>query len=296
MIPMAPQGRKPKTMTATAKENRIVKAFADLRAAGKKALLPFITAGYPDLETTEALLHELAARGVRVCELGIPFSDPVADGPVIQASYTQALAGGVTSEKILDTVRRFRTSTTANTATAASELAIIAMVSYSIVFRRNVEQFVAQAAQAGIDGLIIPDLPLDEAAAMEQLTSAAGLCNIMLIAPTTPPARRLEIARHSRGFVYFVSIAGITGERDRLPQPTIDAVADLRRQIDTPVCVGFGIAKAQTVEQVCKVADGAIVGSAIVHHITDAVTQGLPRAQLVRQVGEFVSELTVPIR
>jgi tryptophan synthase alpha chain len=267
--------------------NRLVRTFADLRAAGKKTVIPFITAGYPDLGATAALLGEFARRGVRVCELGIPFSDPVADGPVIQSSYTQALEAGVTSEAIFEMVRGFRKGG------GAAELALVAMVSYSIVFRRGVSRYFADARDAGFDGLIIPDLPLEEAADAELAAGEAGLCNVMLIAPTTSLARRLEIARHSRGFVYYISVAGITGARDRLPGETIAAVADLRRRVDTPVCVGFGISNAATVEEVCNVADGAIVGSAIVKRIMEEKDK--TAAQMVAEVGDFVSRLLSPL-
>ena len=268
--------------------NRLVKAFADLRAAGRKTVIPFITAGYPDLGATAALLGEFARRGVRVCELGIPFSDPVADGPVIQSSYTHALDSGVTSEAIFQMVRRFRQ------AGGAGQLALVAMVSYSIVFRRGVARYFADARDAGFDGLIIPDLPLEEAGDAESAAREAGLCNVMLIAPTTSPARRLEIARHSRGFVYYISIAGITGARDRLPADTIAAVSELRKGTDTPVCVGFGISNAATVEEVCKVADGAIVGSAIVKRIMEEKDK--PAAQMLAEVGDFVGKLLTPLQ
>jgi tryptophan synthase alpha chain len=268
-------------------DNRLISAFADLRAAGRQTLLPFITAGYPDLETTAALLADFEARGVRICELGIPFSDPVADGPVIQASYTAALAGGVNTGKILDMVRAYRA--------AGGKMALVPMVSYSIVFRHGVRQYFNDCAAAGIDGIIIPDLPLEEAVWIEPVAQAAGLCNIMLIAPTTPPKRRIEIARHSRGFVYYMSIAGITGERDRLPQATIDGVRELRTHTDQPICVGFGISNAATVKTVCQVADGAIVGSAIVHRISDAVNAGAGRLEIVKGAGKFVGELLAPL-
>jgi len=268
------------------KGNRIVAAFAELRAAGRKTLLPFITAGHPDLETTGALLGEFERRGARIVELGIPFSDPIADGPVIQASYTQALGAGINTGRIFEMVRRYRGS--------GGALALVAMVSYSIVFRKGVAEFLSAAAEAGFDGLIIPDLTLEEAAELEPLARSRNLANVMLIAPTTPPQRRVGIAEHSRGFIYFISVAGITGERDRLPEATIEAVGQLRRRTDTPICVGFGISNAATVKTVCEVADGAIVGSAIVHRITDA--QDGPRDRLVAGIGDFVGELLSPLQ
>ncbi len=265
--------------------NRLVQTFAELRSAGKKVLIPFITAGYPDLQTTGALLKDFETRGVRVCELGVPFSDPIADGPVIQNSYTEALAAGFTSDQVTDIVRGYRQE--------GGRMALAAMVSFTIVFRHGVEGYLAKLAEAGLDGVIIPDLPLEESAAVEQAAAKAGLCLVILVAPTTPPPRRLEIARHSRGFIYFISVAGITGERDRLPQTTIDAVAELRKHTDTPVCVGFGIGRPEMVASVCQVADGAIVGSAIVARL--AAGKAAPRDQLVKETGQFISQLLAPI-
>jgi len=269
----------------TLADNSITRTFAELRAAGRKTLLPFVTAGYPDLATTAALLADFERRGVRICEIGIPFSDPIADGPTIQASYTAALERGVTSGDIFEMVRKYRSG--------GGKMALVAMVSYSIVFRHGAQEYLSQAKAAGFDGMIIPDLPVDEAAGMEALAGEAGLCNVLLIAPTTPPDRRIEIARHSQGFIYYISVAGITGERAKLPRETIAAVAALRKHTETPVCVGFGISNPQTVETVCSVADGAIVGSAIIHRITDAI--GSPTDELVAKVGDFVGQLLAPL-
>ncbi len=266
--------------------NRIMQTFAELRGAGKKTLAPFITAGHPDVETTEALLKDFESRGVRMCELGVPFSDPIADGPVIQNSYTQALEAGITSESIFETVRRYRSS--------GGEMALLAMVSYSIVYRHGVQKYLKAAHECGFDGVIIPDLSLEEAPGVEAIASGSSLANVMLIAPNTPAPRRLEIAQHSRGFIYFISITGITGERDTLPPETIRTVAELRTHTDTPICVGFGISNADMVKGVCEVADGAIVGSAIVHRINDA--KDLPRDQLVAKVGDFIAELLEPLK
>jgi tryptophan synthase alpha chain len=269
-------------------QNRLIQTFTQLRGAGKKTLLPFLTAGYPDLDTTTDLLADLEGRGVRVCELGIPFSDPIADGPVIQSSYTVALEAGITTGAIFDAVRGYRNR--------GGKLALCAMVSYSIVFRRGVQAFCSAAAEAGFDALIVPDLPLGQAEDFAPQAARQGLCAVMLIAPTTPEARKVEIAKVSSGFVYYISVAGITGERDKLPPHTIDAVAELRRHTETPICVGFGISNPRTVANVCQVADGAIVGSAIIHRITDAARTGKDRKAAVRTVGEFVGELLQPIR
>ena len=266
--------------------NRLVRAFANLRSADRHTLMPFITAGYPDLETTGALLADFESRGVRICEVGIPFSDPVADGPTIQASFTEALASGVTVAKIFETIRRYRD--------AGGEMGLTAMGSYSIIFRHGPERYVAEAAEAGFDGLIIPDLPMEEADAIEPLPAKHGMANVLLIAPTTPAERRYEIARRSQAFIYYISVAGITGQRDSLPPETVDAVAELRKHTETPICVGFGISRPETVESICRVADGAIVGSAIVRRITDHKSD--PREKLVEKVGGFVGELIAPLQ
>lgn len=265
------------------KDNRFVRTFAKLRSAGAKTLMPFLTAGYPDMAATGAILTDLESRGVLICEVGFPFSDPIADGPTIQASYTDALAAGVNTDEIFRMIRDYRDG--------GGRMALAAMVSYSIVFRHGVEAFVAAAGRAGFDGLIVPDLPFGAGDDLAPLAASHGMCNVLLIAPTTSPQRRIAIARASSGFIYYVSVAGITGERDRLPADTVAAVAELRRHSDTPVCVGFGISNPQTVEAVCRVADGAIVGSAIIRRITDARDKNLPRDGLVEKVGDFVSDL-----
>jgi len=265
--------------------NRLTMVFDDIRSRDGGVLLPFITAGYPDLETTVELLKDFERRGVRVCELGVPFSDPVADGPTIQASYTDALNAGIDSDAIFQAVRRWRDD--------GGAMALLAMVSYSIVYRHGLEEYLHAAKNAGFDGFIIPDLSLEEAGKVESACRELDLANVMLVAPTTPPDRRLEIANHCSGFIYFISVAGITGERSRLPDATIAAVAELRKHTKTPVCVGFGISSPEMVRTVCKVADGAIVGSAIVHRITD--NRRLPREELVKLVGEFVGELMTPL-
>jgi tryptophan synthase alpha chain len=266
-------------------ENRIVRHFAELRSQGRKTLMPFLTAGYPNLEVTGALLRDFESRGARICEVGVPFSDPIADGPTIQASYVEALAGGVTPGGILDLVRRYRDD--------GGALGLLAMVSYSIVYRLGVERFLAEAVEAGFDGLIIPDLSLEEASALEAKARARGLCNVMLIAPTSPSERRKQIAAHCTGFIYYMSVAGITGERASLPEATVRAVDELRGLTDTPVCVGFGISNPETVATVCEHADGAIVGSAIVRRITEH--RELPADRLVETVGRFVGDLLAPV-
>ncbi|NLW86660.1 MAG: tryptophan synthase subunit alpha [Planctomycetes bacterium] len=269
-------------------DNRLVKLFAELKAASKKTLLPFLSAGYPDLETTGLLLDELQARGVRACELGFPFSDPVADGPVIQNSYAAALEQGATCDGILDVVRNYRSG--------GGSMALAAMVSYSIIYRHGVNEFLETCKSAGFDAMIIPDLPMEESQAVGPAADRLGLCNVLLVAPTTSPERRIEIARRSRGFIYYVSVAGITGQRDSLPEETIRGVEELRKHVQTPVCVGFGISDPQTVATVCQVADGAIVGSAIVKRLMDAKARGATSREMAACAGAFVEELITPLR
>ena len=264
--------------------NRIDHAFAALAAAGKKGLLPYVTAGLPDLATTERILEGLAEAGVTAVELGFPYSDPIADGPTIQSSFTRVLAHGIHVQDILAMVARFR---------ERYELPLLGMLSYSIVYRRGVEPFIAEAAQAGLDGLIIPDLPLEEAAEVSAAMSRAGLCLVMLVSPATPPERRRQIVELSHGFVYYMSVTGITGERDQLPAELVDNVRALRALAGRPVVVGFGIGTAEHVRMVCTEADGAIIGSALVRRIMSAVDAGSDTDSVVRTAVEAAREWMV---
>jgi tryptophan synthase alpha chain len=260
--------------------SKIDETFKQLRAAGRKAFMPFVTAGDPDLEFTADVLRELAARGATLCELGIPYSDPIADGPVIQASYTRALERKVKLAQILDMTRRVAPQIVAP---------IVTMVSYAIVYRHGLEQFVAQAKEAGIAGAIVPDLLVEEAAAMSRVCRAADFSLIQLITPTTSRERALRIAETSTGFIYYVSVTGITGERTQLPPDLIENVGWLRQQTDLPICIGFGVSKPEHVRLLSPVADGLIVGSAIVRRVAEASTR--PRAEVLRSIGEYAAEL-----
>lgn len=260
--------------------NRIDQAFAELRGQKRGTVIPFITAGYPSLAVTEELLLALDAAGLRVCEIGIPFSDPVADGPVIQHSMTEALKTGVHPADVFAMVRRIR---------SRIKLALVAMVSFSIVFRIGPRKFIHEAKEAGIDGFIFPDLPLEEAGKISRIAQEEGTTSSLLIAPTTPPERAVQIARACSGFVYVLARTGITGERDQLPEGLADRVAAIRKITPLPIGVGFGIGKPAHVAQVTGVAEGAIVGSALVRRLGDAAGQD-PR-QAAAAVAEFVIEL-----
>ncbi len=258
--------------------------FEKLRAERRAAFVPFITAGDPDLEFTAETLRLLDEHGASICEVGIPYSDPIADGPVIQTSYTRALAAGVRLESILATLRGVSPQMTAPCVT---------MVSYAIVHRVGRERFVESAREAGVAGAIVPDLPVEEADALAGVCRAADISLIQLITPTTPRDRALRIAAASTGFVYYVSVTGITGERTELPPELVDNVGWLREQAGLPVCVGFGISTPEHVRQVAAMADGVIVGSAIVRRMAAASQQ--PRQQVLDDLARYVDELVAPL-
>ncbi|MCC7146087.1 MAG: tryptophan synthase subunit alpha [Phycisphaeraceae bacterium] len=259
--------------------NRIDRIFRDLRAQGGKALLPFLTAGDPDVTTTAALLPAMQQAGAAICELGIPFSDPIADGPVIQESMHFALTRGVRPADIFQAVASQR---------AALSMGVVAMVSFSIVHRMGVGSFIQQARAAGFDGFIFPDLPLEESHDVRAQVAQAGLTCSLLISPSTPLARAEQIARACTGFIYLMARAGLTGERASLPVDLTDRIARLRQVSDLPIAVGFGISTPQQVRQVLQAADAAIVGSAIVRRLTSCRQQP---AQAVSEVTSFVQQL-----
>lgn len=242
--------------------------------------MPFIPAGYPDLATTQAALPAIEAGGANLIEIGFPFSDPIADGPVIQESFTVALSKKLKIADVFETIARARAGVT---------IPLVSMVSYSIVYRFGVDRFVAAAKQAGFDGLILPDLPPPEAQAICERVQGGGLDTILLVAPTTSATRRAEIARLSSGFVYYLSVSGITGERDQLPANLADNVRQIKGVTDRPVCVGFGISKPAHVAQLRGVADGAIVGSALVKRMKGRLNDG--PAALAAEAGALTREL-----
>lgn len=260
--------------------SRIDDLFTALRAQGRKALMPFVTAGDPDLAFTSLVLGELVRQGAHLCELGIPYSDPIADGPVIQASYTRALARHVKLAEIFDMVR--------DTAPGLSA-PLVAMTSYAIIHRHGLERYVDEAREAGLAGAIVPDLLVDESVALAEICRRHDFSLIQLVTPTTPRQRQLKIAEAATGFIYYVSVTGITGERTSLPPELIDNVGWLRQQTDLPICIGFGISNPQHVRLLAPVADGLIVGSAFVRRIAEAGTR--PRQQVLQEVGRYAAEL-----
>lgn len=271
--------------------NRITTIFERKREAGEKALMPFLTAGDPGLSALPGMLAAMEAAGASVVEVGLPFSDPIADGPVIQASMKHALDLGATIDDIFAQIKAVRPKVS---------LGLVAMVSYSIVHRRGLTTFIQQAKDAGFDGFIFPDLPLEESSAAQQACAEAGMILSMLIAPATPIERAKAIAKASTGFVYVVSRAGITGEQKALPSDLGDRLTALRTVTDLPLTVGFGISNAEQVGQVVELADAAIVGSALVRRLADyRATEGedgkdgedADEAGAVKEAATFTAEL-----
>lgn len=234
--------------------------FAELRTKNQKAFVPFVTAGDPSLKWTARLLERLSECGCAVGEVGIPYSDPIADGPVIQASYTRALDSGTKLRDIFSMVSEV---------SPQLKMPLASMVSYSIIQRVGAEKYVADAQRAGFSGAIVPDLLVEEADAFRELCRKQDFSLIHLVTPTTPKERMLRIANSSSGFIYFVSVTGITGERNELPADLLEQVSWLRERTELPICIGFGISRVEHVKLLAPVADGLIVGSAIVRRFAE---------------------------
>jgi tryptophan synthase alpha chain len=230
---------------------RIAAAFEGRRGAA--ALMPYLMGGFPSLDASREVGLACADAGADLLELGVPFSDPLADGPVIHAAATTALAAGATPASVLDVC-----------AALAERIPVVLMVYTNIVYANGPEAFVARAADHGASGLIVPDLPHDEASELRAICARHDVALVPLVAPTTPSARIERIARDATGFVYTVSLAGTTGERSELPPELDDTVARVRAASSVPVAVGFGISTGQQARQVARIADGVIVGSRIV--------------------------------
>ncbi len=234
--------------------NPVDAMFARLKREGRKAFMPFITAGDPDLATTASVLSQLATAGADLIEVGFPFSDPIADGPVVQASYSRALDSGLKIDGVFETIRQV-------TATPGFTTPLVGMVSYSLVHRRGPEAFVAAALRSGLSGLIVPDLVADEADDFAAICRHADCKLILLVTPTTTAERAAKIVSLCSGFVYCVSVVGITGERDRIPAELTQQLAQFRSITDLPLCVGFGVSRPEHVRQLKGIADGIIVGT-----------------------------------
>ena len=263
--------------------SRVATVFGALRAEGRKGLMPFVCGGQPSVGVTGAVIEAVDRAGASVIEVGIPFSDPIADGPVIAAAMHEALEAGCTPGGVFEAVRQVRERVSA---------ALIAMVSVSIVERIGAGVFVERAKESGFDGFIFPDCPLDEAGELSKRAADAGLTSTLLIAPTTTPERAEKIVAASTGFVYMLARAGITGERAEAPDVG-GRVARVREWTDLPIAVGFGISTAQHVAAVVEHADAAIVGSALVRRVSEAAAGG---GDVAGAAGAFVGELAGGMR
>ena len=252
--------------------------FRDLRSRGECALIPFITAGDPDLETTAAALRVLDQNGADFIELGVPYSDPLADGPVIQAAATRALAKGVTLDRVLAMVK---------TLSPELQAPLILFTYYNPILNRGIDQFMADIAAVGVAGLVVPDLPLEEVEDLLTAAAAASIDVTLLVAPTSPPERIAAIAAQAKGFVYLVSVTGVTGTRSELQSRVKDLIDGLKQNTDKPIGVGFGVSDPDQAQQLrAWGADGVIVGSAFVKRLAGED----PQAAL-RTIGEFCRQL-----
>jgi tryptophan synthase alpha chain len=263
--------------------NRIDERFHRLKGAGECALIPYLTAGDPDLATTQALILEFERRGADLLEIGVPFSDPLADGVTIQRASQRALRGGTTLTRILEMVHAIR---------ADCGLPLLLMSYANPIFHFGFARFAKEAAAAGIDGLIVPDLPPEEATELIEATAPHDLHTVFLLAPTSSRERVQKIAAVSRGFIYYVSLRGVTGARSRLSGDLEATVRMIRAETDKPLAVGFGISSPAQVRMVAGVADGVIVGSAIV----SLLERNAGRVDLMKDASDFVASLKAATR
>lgn len=249
------------------------------------AFMPFITAGDPDLDTTVAVLKELAHRGVDLIEIGFPYSDPIADGPVIQESYTRALNNGFHVHNLFEALKTL----SADDLIALPPL--VGMVSYAIIFRYGAEKFLKEAEAAGFSGLIVPDLPGDEAPEFAETAKAANVDLVQLVSPLTPEDRAKRIVQAASGFIYCISVAGTTGVRDELPPELTAHLESLRTLTDLPLAVGFGISQPNHVDTLRGKADGFIIGSAIVKQFAAFSDPSQNRDAVITAIGDYAGEM-----
>jgi len=262
--------------------SRIDQIFSRLRAKGERALVAYFTAGDPSVEVTEKVVCAAVENGADLIELGFPFSDPLADGPVIQRASQRALQHGMNFERLIRLIELLR---------ARVQAPLVVMTYVNPILRRGGGVIAKDLVQAGLDGLIIPDLPPDESGELGKALRQSGLDLIYLAAPTSSPERLRLIARRSQGFIYLVSLTGVTGARDQLPPDLIQHLRDLRAVTKKPICVGFGISTPEHARVVGEWADGVVVGSAIVRLIEEHASS----PDLIRRVGHFIQSLKAPL-
>ena len=264
--------------------NRITNCFKKIKNEKRKALVVFITAGDPDLEETKSILDVIDDSGADIIELGVPFSDPLADGPIIQAASLRSLKSGTTLKKIISLVQEIRKT---------RDLPIVLMTSFNPVFVYGEQQFVEDAVFVGVDGVIIPDLPPEEAAEFSVYAEKKGLDVIHLLAPTSPDERIRMVAKKGRGFIYYISLTGTTGVRVQLAEGLGDKVASIKQSSDIPVLIGFGISNPDLAREATKFSDGVIVGSAVVKLIesnSDPIQRNKKLTEFISSIKQAISD------
>ena len=263
--------------------NRIEERFARLQREGKKAFIVYIGAGDPNLAATRQLALAFEQSGVDILELGVPFSDPLADGLVNQLAAQRGLESGTTPPKLLATVAAIRQE---------SQIPIVLYIYFNLIHRVGLERFIADAAKAGVDGLLVLDLPPEESDNYEALMRGAALCNIYLVAPTTPEERMEKIVKRGAGFIYYISRIGVTGMQSEVAANLAEQVARIRAHTKLPVAVGFGVSNPEQAKLVAQAADGVVVGSAVVNQIAEHGKS----PELVAKVGAFVKSLADAVK
>lgn len=269
------------TEKTAARPSRIAATFARLKGEGRVAIMPYLTVGFPDVETTLAAVPAALRGGADLIELGMPFSDPLADGVTIQRANQRVLEAGVHTGTVLDVARRLRAD--------GVEAPLLAMGYYNPVLRYGVERFAADCAAAGIDGLIVPDLPPEESDELAAACRRHGRDLIMLLAPTSTDERIKSVAERASGFIYCVSLTGVTGARASLSEGLAGYLARVRRFTDLPLAVGFGISKPEHIAEVARIADGAIVGAAVISRLEES--EALPVPERAAALEGFVRGL-----
>jgi len=263
--------------------NRIEQHFAEAEREGRKSLILFLTAGFPSLEATEEIIAKIDEAGCDVLELGVPFSDPIADGPTIQAASAEALAGGTTLAKILDLVARVR---------ERSQVPILLFGAYNPFFHYGLDALIERAVEVGVDGFLVPDVPIEESGEFDGLCRDAGLSVIFLVAPTTPEDRMREIAKKGSGFLYYISLKGVTGTAITISDELREGTATLRRASGgLPIAVGFGVQTPEHAKAVAEIAQGIVVGTALIK-LVDAYRDS---PDLAKKAAAFTRELKAAI-
>ena len=262
--------------------SRVTRTFNRLKEKGQSALIPFIMAGDPDIKTTGALVSKMAEAGADIIELGVPFSDPIADGPTIQAASHRALQNGVDLKEVLQMAERL----------SGIDTPLVLMTYFNPVLKYGLRNFAESCGRSGVDGVIIPDLPPEEAGQWLSAAREMSLDTIFLTAPTSPSDRIRLVSRYSQGFIYYVSVTGVTGARENLPEDLEPAVRRIKEQSKSPVAVGFGISTPEQAKRIGLFADGVIIGSVIVKMIEE----NLRHPELPLKVKDFVSSFAKTLK